>query len=330
MADRRDALLARVATLYYYHDLSQQEIAQQLGISRSNISRLLKEAREQGVVEIHIHHPINRNMELERQLIERFGLRAAGVADDDPGDQSSPLQRAAQLAAMILDDCLVGARVLAISWGTTVHAIVDSFAPRRRHDVEVVQLMGGVSSVEPTIDGPALVQRLARTLTGRYRYLHAPLIVDRPEVAQALLSQRNIAEALEVATSADVALVGIGALDASMSSLLRAGYLSAEEFARIAAQGVVGDICARHFDREGRPAAPEIDARLVAVRLDQLAAIPTVIGAACSVKKAAAIRGALRGGYLDIFVTDSATAEAVLLLDAQRQRELQELGALPA
>jgi len=92
----------------------------------------------------------------------------------------------------------------------------------------------------------------------------------------------------------------------------------------------VGDICARHFDREGRPAAPEIDARLVAVRLDQLAAIPTVIGAACSVKKAAAIRGALRGGYLDIFVTDSATAEAVLLLDAQRQRELQELGALPA
>jgi DNA-binding transcriptional regulator LsrR (DeoR family) len=238
-----------------------------------------------------------------------------------PGDALATLQRAAQLAASLLDEQLPDARVLGISWGTTVHAIVNSFAPRRRYDVEVVQLMGGISSSEPVIDGPALVQRLARTLTGRYRYLHAPLIVDRPEVAEALLAQRNIAEALELASSAEVALVGIGALDSTLSSLLRAGYLSSEEFSAIGARGAVGDICARHFDRLGRPVAPEIDMRLISVRLDELSRIPTVIGAACSPAKAQAILGALWGGYLDILVTDSAAAEAVLLLDAAQQRE---------
>lgn len=330
MTDNRDELLARIATLYYYQDLSQQEIAQELSISRSNISRLLKEARERGIVEIHIHHPIARDIALERQLKERFGLRAAAVVQADPGDALLTLQRAAQQTASILDEHLEGAKTLAISWGTTVYATVDAFAPRRRYDVEVVQLMGGVSSSEPAIDGPALVQRLARSLTGRYRYLHAPLVVDRPEVAQALLSQRNIAEALEVAAGAEVALVGIGALDATVSSLLRAGYLSADEFEAIARRGAVGDICARHFDSDGQPVAPELDARLLAVSLRDLAAIPTVIGAACGLAKAPAIHGALVGGYLDVLVTDTATAEAVLLRDMARRRERATDGAMIA
>lgn len=321
MLEDRDELLARIAALYYYQDQSQQEIADQLAISRSNISRMLKEARDRGIVEIFIHQPIRRDLEIERQLQERFGLREAAVVQSIPGDERATLNQAAQLAARLLDDSLGGAKILAISWGTTVHAIVNTFAPRRRHDIEIVQLMGGVSSSEPAIDGPALVQRMARTLTGRYRYLHAPLLVDRPEVAEGLLGQRNIGEALEVAAQADVALVGIGVLERQASSLLRAGYLSVDEFEAIRRQGVVGDICGRHFDLWGRPAAPAIDARLIAIRLDQLSAIPTVIGTACSPAKAQAILGALRGGYLDVLVTDSAAAEAVLLLDAAQVRE---------
>jgi deoxyribonucleoside regulator len=244
--------------------------------------------------------------------VERFGLRDAGVVQTDPGNDEATLARAADLAAHLLDTALEDAHILGISWGTAVYATVSSFAPRRRHDVEVVPLMGGVSPTDPYIDGPALAQRIARRLTGRYRYLHAPLRVDDPDVAQGLLAQRNVAESLEVARNADVALVGIGALAADISSLLRAGYLSLEEFNMIKQQGAVGDICARHFDRNGRPTPSPFDDRMVCITLDDLKAIPTVIGVACTIPKAEAISGALRGGYLDILITDSTTAEALL------------------
>jgi deoxyribonucleoside regulator len=312
----RDALLAEIARRYYLGDQSQQEIADQLELSRSNISRLLKEARRRGIVEIYIHHPLGRDAQLERQLAEHFGLREVGVVQTITGDPQATIGQAAALAAQILDTFLSDARSLGISWGTTINAIAHAFAPQRRYDVEVVQMMGGVGSSDPTIDGPAVAQRIAQALTGRYRYLHAPLIVDTPAITQALLAERNIAETLSAAAQADVALVGVGAVDPSVSSLMRAGYLKPDEFRSIQAAGVVGDICARHFDLSGRPAAPEIDARLISISLDTIAKIPVVIGVACGAAKARAIVGALNGGYLDVLITDSATAELVLALSA--------------
>ena len=314
MNHNRDVLLAEIATRYYLLDQSQQEIADQFDISRSNISRLLKEARERGIVEIFIRHPLGRDALLERRLAEHFGLREAGVVQAIPGDLPATLDQTALVASKMLDGCLINARILGISWGTTLYAIAHVFVPQRRYDVEVVQMMGGVGSTDPVVDGPAIAQRLALALTNRYRYLHAPLIVDTPAIAQALLAQRNIAETLNIAAQADVALVGIGAVEPSVSSLMRAGYLKPEEFHAIRAAGVVGDICGRHFDIAGQPAAPEIDGRLITITLDQLARIPTVVGVACGAAKARAILGALRGGYLDILITDSVAAEAVFAL----------------
>lgn len=314
MAYERDALLAEIARRYYLNDQSQQEIADQLDLSRSNISRLLKEARRRGIVEIYVHDPLGRDAQLEGELIKHFGLHQAGVVETITGDPLATVGQAAALAAQILDVKLADAHSLGISWGTTINAIAHAFAPQHRYDVEVVQMMGGVGSSDPTIDGPAVAQRIAQALTGRYRYLHAPLIVDTPAIAQALLAERNIAETLSVAAQADVALVGIGAVVPSVSSLMRAGYLSPAEFRMIQEAGVVGDICARHFDLAGQPAAPEIDARLISISLDTITKIPMVIGVAGGTAKARAIFGALSGKYLDILITDSATAEAVLAL----------------
>jgi deoxyribonucleoside regulator len=216
----------------------------------------------------------------------------------------------------VLEQFLPAARVLGISWGTTINAIAQTFQPQQHFDVEVVQMMGGVGGPDPVIDGPALAQRLAHALTDRYRYLHAPLIVDTATTATALYRQHSIAETLNVAARSDVALVGIGAVERDVSSLMRAGYLTPDEFDVLQRAGVVGDICARHFDIQGRPLVPEIDQRLIAITLEQIALIPVVIGVACGEIKAKAILGALRGGYLNVLITDAVTAEAILTLAA--------------
>ncbi|GAC1564126.1 MAG: hypothetical protein NVS2B7_38070 [Herpetosiphon sp.] len=246
--------------------------------------------------------------------MDRFHLRQVGVVQGMTEDAPTLHDPATTLSGEILDSLLVGARSLGISWGTTVHQIAHAFAPRHHHDVRVIQMMGGVGSTDPAIDGPAVAQRLAHALTNRYHYLHAPLIVDSPTTARALLAQRTVAETLNLAAQVDVALVGIGALDPTVSSLLRAGFLTQEEFHTIETAGVVGDICARHFDINGRAAAPEIDKRLIGINLEQLALIPIVMAVACGAAKARAILGALRGNYVDVLITDASAAKLVLTL----------------
>ncbi len=312
--DSRDELLAQVATLYYDLGKSQQEIASQFDLSRSNVSRMLKEARERGIVEIFIHHPLRRVTRLEQQLCERFGLREAGVVESILGSDDVTLTRAAKLAGRLLDQALENAQMLGLSLGRAVYATVNAFTPRRRYDVEVVQLMGGGSQPNPSMDGPALVEQTARRLTNRVRYLYAPIIVDSALIARGLLEQQNIAATLTLARQSDVALVGIGALSPVVSGLVGADFLTRAELDAFKAHGVVGDICGRHFDRCGRKVASDLDDRVIAITLDELKAIPIVIGVACTAVKAEAVLGALRGGFIDMLVTDSMAAEAVLEL----------------
>ena len=76
----------------------------------------------------------------------------------------------------------------------------------------------------------------------------------------------------------------------------------------------VGEICTRFFDVEGRPCVTALDRRLVALDLNQLRAVPLVVCVASGTSKAAAILGAVRGGYVNSLVTDDVTAAEVLTL----------------
>src|SRR3982750_1027707 len=127
-SDNREDLLARVASLYYEYDYSQQQIGEMLTISRSNISRLLKEAKQKGLVEIRIHKRIPTAPQTERELRERFGLHQAMVVNHSDVEYEMRLASAGQLAAWYLEDLLRSNDVLAIAWGTGVAAAVNAFA----------------------------------------------------------------------------------------------------------------------------------------------------------------------------------------------------------
>jgi DNA-binding transcriptional regulator LsrR (DeoR family) len=182
-------------------------------------------------------------------------------------------------------------------------------------DIEVVQMIGAVGSGDPLIDGPELARMLADTLGGRYRYLHAPLIVESPKVQQALLNEQRISETLQLARKADIALVGIGSVEPGISSLTRAGYIDEQELATIRQSGAAGDICARQFDIGGKVLDIELNQRVVGIDIESLKEIKCVIGVAGGVLKAPAILGALRGKIIDVLVTDEEAAREVLRLD---------------
>ena len=316
-ADDRLQLLAEVATLYYDEGLTQEEIAQELEISRSNISRLLAEARRKGVVQITIHYPWKTVPSLQAALVERFGLSAARVMVAGGRSYDQLLPGLGTLAARYLESILPERGVLGISWGTSVYETVRALRSLERPEIEVVQMIGALGLGDPVIDGPELARLLGQYLGAHYHYLHAPLLVEDRAAREALLHTTRIRETLDLVGRTDLALVGIGSLVPPFSGAVRSGYIGDEGQAMLRRAGAVGDICAQFFDVHGRLLDVPLNSWVIGVDLAQMSRIPTVIGVAGGRFKAPAMRGALRGGYLDVLVTDDEAAREVLYLDDQ-------------
>ncbi|MCL4250338.1 MAG: sugar-binding transcriptional regulator [Anaerolineae bacterium] len=314
MDDERSLLLARVSRLYYLEDRSQNEIADLIGISRSAISRMLTEARRTGIVKIEVHQPLLRIEAIEQELQTRFGLPEAAVVD--PGSNASDAEKlhlAGQMAAALLSRHLTQISVLGISWGTAVAATVDALPSMNLPNLQVVQIIGAAGPASNLTDTPDLAVRAAQKLGGQFRVLTAPMLVENATVAKSLLSNRTVAEALELASKADIALVGIGSTNLQVSSVLRAGYVNQEYVEMLRAQGAVGDVCGLYYDQAGNFLDIEAHHRRIGISREWLVDhVQKVIAVAVGKPKLSAVFGALAGRRLGTLVTDRYTAEELL------------------
>jgi deoxyribonucleoside regulator len=181
--------------------------------------------------------------------------------------------------------------------------------------VHVVQMMGGVGALNPQMDGAELARRLAEALGGQFHYLRAPFLVESPAVRKALLRELEIDAVIEMVRQAELALTGIGSVRPHISGLARAGYVSEEDLHAFMREGAVGDICGQYFTIQGEICGLDLHQRVITIDPPSLRDISCVMAIAAWREKAPAILGALRGGYVDILVTDDAAATEVLRLD---------------
>lgn len=319
----RRQLLAHIAHLYYNEGLSQQEISRTVKYSRSGISRMLAEARELGIVEIRVHHPLMRNIRSEEALKWRFPeLRRISVYRTDTLDYTQTLRHLATQAAEYVTDLVGPGKTVGVSWGTAVYEVVNALRPSSYYpDLTVVQLIGALNSVNPKIDGPDLARRFAQMYGGQYQILPAPLLVDSERMRDTLMAERPLRQVLELARTAELAVVGIGTVDPEMSSMVRAGFLSEEELLQIAAAGAVGDVCGIHFDVAGAILDIPINRRVMGIGSERLRTIPNVVAVASGAAKVKSIVGALRAGLINTLFTDEVTVQGILsLLSAEEGR----------
>jgi DNA-binding transcriptional regulator LsrR (DeoR family) len=311
---RDPALLAKAARLYFLDDRSQDDVAAILGTTRSNVSRMLKQARDLGIVDIRIVDPTGRHQELELALRDRFGLADVRVLEAAP--DTDVLSGLGRLAARWLDETLRDGQVVALSWGQTLQAMVRATDGLVRRDVEVVQLVGGLSALDSALTGQELVRELSERMGARHRYLHAPALFGSAEALTVMLHEQAVADALDAAKAADIAVVGIGTPGLGSSrALLDTLGLSPAQRAEFDAAGAVGDVCARFYDLSGQEVRSVVNQRVLAVSLDDLRAIPRVAGVAAGPEKALGILGALHGRIIDVLICDEAAARSVLTLE---------------
>jgi DNA-binding transcriptional regulator LsrR (DeoR family) len=301
-------LLAAVARRHYLQNQSKVEIADELGISRFKVARLLESARERGVVRIEIVRQGALDVDASARLQERYGLRHAVVvepADHDPGSVRHQLGRA---AAELLAEVLEPGDVLGLPWSRMVHAMVGALTTLP--PVEVVQLTGAIAL--PDFDSSAvdIVRRAARLAGGPARVFYAPFVLDSKASADALRRQPAVAEGMQAAARVTTAVVGIGRWAEGQSTIH--DLLDVAERAALARAGVVGELAGVFFDASGKPLRPRVAARLVTIDADVLAGIPEVVAVASGHAKAPAVRAALGGGLVQGLVVDTGLAEALL------------------
>jgi DNA-binding transcriptional regulator LsrR (DeoR family) len=301
-----------ILTLYYLEELTQAQIGQRLGLSTAKVNRLLRQAREQGFVDIAIRTPFQHLFDLETRLKGVFGLQEAMVIPAVGNGGGSLLNTLGVAAADILLDRLQDGDVVGISGGTAVNAVVHAIGPSRSYRVEVVPILGAVQG-QVTTDMNYLASHLAERLGGKSYQLHAPAFVDTREHRDTLQSMEPVKGILDIARRATIALLGVGSVDAEASRFVQFTALSAQDMRRIAAEcGGVGEIGAHLFDVGGRPCAGEYTDRVIGLSLAELQCIAFRIGVAATAAKALPLYGALRGGYLHALITDEAAARGIL------------------
>ncbi|HEY68512.1 MAG TPA: sugar-binding transcriptional regulator [Thermoflexia bacterium] len=303
--------MLRAARLYYEDGLTQQQVADELGVSRPKVSRLLTRARAEGIVRITIVDPFATFGEVEQHLVETFGLREAVVIAGEGLSEEALRRRLGLAAASYLRRTLRDGLRVGVGWGRTLRATVEALNNERQVAIHAVPLIGGIGQVSPSFQVNDLARRMAEAFGGTWQALYAPAFVGDTQARDALLNHPDVKLVMEGWETLDVALVGIGHFAFQrQSSMFFAEYMAQTLLQELEERGAMGDLCGRFFDIYGRQCI--LEAGVIGISLDQLKALDHVIGVAGGKEKMTAILGALRGGYLNVLITDTVTAQAVL------------------
>lgn len=304
-------LVTKAARLYHTHGLRQTEIATRLGISQSKVSRLLQQAEEMRIVRTVVATPLHLYPELEETIEGRYGLSEVHVVDVvDDGDDAELVRDLAAAAAAIMSDLSQEAPTVAwTSWSRTLRATVDTLLPLRLGTEHVVEMVGDLGPPHLQHEAARSTAQLATLLGAEPVFLRTPGVVPTAEVASLIVGEDGYArEALDMLNDVDLALISVGALEPSSPLEPGRGFFTKAQLAEVRKAGAVGEVCLRYVDAEGQPVASSLDELTIGVTLEQLARARrrwTVVGGA---SKHAAIRAVLTGGYVDVLVTDVATA----------------------
>lgn len=303
----------KIATLYYEENKKQSDIAKLLDLSQSFVSRALSRCVKEGIIKISIVQPSNVYLNIESQLQERYSLAQAIVVDVVENADDVSIKRAiGSAAAHYLQTSLPANTLVGVSaWSGTIREMVEQLHPLNTKASGVVQLLGGVG-VNGNAEASMLTHSLARTLNCTPYLLPSQSIERTVDYKNMLLNTEEVSSVVSMFEKVDLALVGIGMLEPSNLLISSGNYYNEEMIEELGKRGAVGDICLHYFDENGNPVLTGEEDPVIGMELNLVKECPRVVALAGGIDKLSAIKGALKGGYVDILVVDIHTAKRLL------------------
>lgn len=321
-------MIYKCCSLYYEDNLNQQAVADYLGISRASVSRMLQSGKEMGIVKVELCNPgfLTYN-QLERELERSLGLKEIIIADtqmfDTEEDKTKSLSECVvrYLVETIQDGDLVG-----VSMGRTLHNVVKvPSVSDRTVSCTFVPVLGGMSREDPfnvEIHANQIAVNMAKMLGGNCIQFFSPAIFSEASVLRGFMQEIPIRQTTGYFSKLSMVLMGIGETSSVGSTLVLAKYIGEKELQQIAEDGAVGDICLRFFDKNGNMEPfHRFNDRVASITPEDLKRVKTRIGVAGGLRKAAAALGAIRGGFVNVLITDAECAEKMMDLMKQEGKK---------
>jgi DNA-binding transcriptional regulator LsrR (DeoR family) len=303
-------LCARIARLYFHRELTQEQIGDQLGLSRVKVNRMLRLARDAGIVEVRIRGVEEPTEALTDGLIAQWGLRDAVVVADAHGERGPALTLASGASAWLASRLVPGLRV-GFGLGRTISRLPDTFRVNGSVDCVFTEIEGAAPDESAGFANYNVTSRMGAVAGARTEFISAPTFVSDPSLRDRLLQEPSIARALDRARQSDIVMQSVGTV--SESALMRIhDVLTDGDLDELQARGAVGDALGHYFDAEGRHVPFWTDDMHIGLTLEDLTKVPLSALVAGGLEKLPAIAGALRGAFFNVLITDADTARALM------------------
>ena len=297
----------KVAWKYYNEGLTQTEIATALNLSRMKVIKYLEIAKKNHIIQFKIDLEQVSDKDLQTKLIEEFGLDDVYIV---PSANDHSLDNVTIAAANYIEDRITSDTMINIGYGETVSRTLGRLKISTKYKVTFVSLSGGVKFYMPTA-----IDQASDYYTTNPNYNHyilpSPLMVSAAALAENLVNEQSIKDILEMIPYSNFTVIGVGALN-QQATLVKEGLLSIREMEILKSHGAVGDLLSQFYDINGDVLDLSLHNRLVSTEIQLLKSLHNVVAVACGVEKKEAIIGALKGGYIDILITDENVARSLL------------------
>lgn len=303
---QKTALLREIAKLYYLDDLNQQEIAQKLELSRSSIARYLIEAKNRGIVQIHISNPDEsyRVPFLEKALKSKYKLLDCVVAVSKlPNNYNHS-------AAEFITSTLPPSGIVAIGGGTTLFSIGQNLKMTNRIDGSKLTFIQSTGIVNEAVPSTAVVQTWAMKFGATPVYMSYPGIMLNKEAKRLMQVDAEFTDKYRIMKRADACIFGIGTVSQFQKASVNFNAVINEVDST--SSEAIGDICFHLFNQNGDFCCPEFSEHVCGLSTVDFLRIPTRIAGAFGIEKVESIRAAIMGRLANVLLTDDTTAKLLL------------------
>lgn len=290
------------ASLYYIDGINQDEIAKRFKVSRPTVVRMLKEVREQGLVEIKLTKELPHTRIIGAEIESKFaasGLEQVIVVDEHDLSNKEVVARA---ASVYLENNIRDSDVLGVGWSTTLSHLATFYEKTSNQPKKIVQLAGAAGGVFGS-NSQEISIRLSQAMMAPVNHLASPIFLANEVARNAIVQDRGVQETIALFSKCTIAIIGVGEVSKN-STLVKSKYLKASDMKEIESNGGVGDLLANFYREDGSEIDTSWNQLRVSASLDQIKKIDNVVAVSAGANKAKAVIGALKGGYINTLIID--------------------------